>query len=54
MWIDIGATSRIEAEELVELGDVVTYQHELQMLIGDRATARARPLYRGGGGAALT
>jgi endoglucanase len=41
LWIDIGATSRSEAEALVELGDVVTYQHELQTLLGDRATARA-------------
>ncbi len=41
LWIDIGATTRAEAEAYVELGDVVTYQHELQTLIGDRATARA-------------
>src|SRR4028119_1298555 len=41
LWIDIGAASRAEAEAYVELGDVVTYQHELQMLVGDRATARA-------------
>jgi endoglucanase len=41
LWIDIGATSRAEAEAYVDLGDVVTYQHELQMLVGDRATARA-------------
>jgi putative aminopeptidase FrvX len=41
LWIDIGATTRAEAEAYVELGDVVTYQHELQMLLGDRATARA-------------
>ena len=41
LWIDIGATSRVEAEAVVELGDVVTYQHELQLLLGDRATARA-------------
>jgi len=41
LWIDIGATSRAEAEEFVRLGDVVTYQHEFQKLIGDRATARA-------------
>jgi endoglucanase len=41
LWVDIGATSRAEAEAYVELGDVVTYQQELQMLIGDRATARA-------------
>ncbi len=41
LWIDIGATSRAEAAALIELGDVVTYQHEFQMLMGDRATARA-------------
>jgi endoglucanase len=41
LWIDIGATSRAEAEACVEPGDVVTYQHELQMLMGERATARA-------------
>ncbi len=41
LWIDIGASSKAEAEAHVQIGDVVTYQHELQMLIGDRATARA-------------
>lgn len=41
LWIDIGAASRAEAEAYVELGDVVTYQHELQTLIGARATGRA-------------
>ncbi len=40
MWIDIGATSRAEAEEAVALGDVATYQCEFQPLLGDRATAR--------------
>lgn len=40
-WIDIGAGSRQEAETVVSLGDVVTYQYELQMLRGDRASARA-------------
>lgn len=40
LWIDIGATSREQAEEVVALGDVVTYQAEFQMLLGDRATAR--------------
>jgi putative aminopeptidase FrvX len=40
MWIDIGATSRAEAEEIVSLGDVATYQCEFQPLMGDRATAR--------------
>lgn len=40
LWIDIGATSRAEAEEHLELGDVVTFQYEFEMLLGDRATAR--------------
>ena len=40
MWIDVGATTRAEAAEVVSLGDVVTYQCEFQPLMGDRATAR--------------
>ncbi len=40
MWIDIGASSRDEAAEVVSLGDVATYQCEFQPLMGDRATAR--------------
>lgn len=40
LWIDIGATSRAEAEEAVSLGEVVTFQYEFQTLLGDRATAR--------------
>jgi putative aminopeptidase FrvX len=40
LWIDIGATSRKEVEEVVRLGDVVTFQYEFQHLLGDRATAR--------------
>jgi endoglucanase len=40
LWIDIGATSRAEAEEVLQLGDVVTFQYEFQHLMGDRATAR--------------
>lgn len=39
-WIDIGASNREEAEALISLGDVATYQWEFQMLLGDRATAR--------------
>ena len=31
--VDIGATSRAEAEEVVSLGDVVTYQAEYQELL---------------------
>jgi endoglucanase len=41
LWIDIGASSREEAEVIVQLGDVATYQYEFQTLLGDRATARA-------------
>jgi putative aminopeptidase FrvX len=41
MWIDIGATSRDEAMAMVRLGNVATFQYEFQMLLGDRATARA-------------
>ncbi len=40
LWIDIGASNRSEAEEVVSLGDVATFQSEFQMLLGDRATAR--------------
>ncbi len=40
LWIDIGATSRAQAEEVVSLGDVATFQYEFQTLLGDRATAR--------------
>ena len=40
LWIDIGATSRAEAEALVQLGDPVTLQQEFHQLNGDRATAR--------------
>jgi endoglucanase len=41
LWIDIGASSREQAETVVQLGDVVTYQYEFQTLLGGRATARA-------------
>jgi endoglucanase len=40
LWIDIGATSKKEAEERVRLGDPVTYTDELQPLMGDFVTAR--------------
>ncbi|MCB8933686.1 MAG: M42 family metallopeptidase [Fimbriimonadaceae bacterium] len=40
LWIDIGAADREEAESLVSLGDVATFQYEFQTLLGDRATAR--------------
>jgi len=40
LWIDIGAATKAEAEEVVSLGDPVTFQYEFQQLLGDRATAR--------------
>lgn len=40
LWIDIGASTKEEALEVVSLGDVATYQYEFQMLMGDRAVAR--------------
>jgi len=40
LWIDIGAKSREEAEEVVRLGDPITFQQEFHPLMGDRATAR--------------
>jgi endoglucanase len=41
LWIDIGASTRAEAEAVVQLGDVATYQYTFQRLLGDRAVARA-------------
>lgn len=41
LWIDIGVNSREEAEELVAIGDCITYAQELQRLQGNRATARS-------------
>jgi putative aminopeptidase FrvX len=41
LWIDIGATSKQEAEEVVALGDVATFQPEFQTLLGSRAAGRA-------------
>ncbi len=40
LWIDIGATSKAEAQEQVRLGDPITYVDELQPLRGDFVTAR--------------
>lgn len=40
LWIDIGASSREEAEKVISLGDPVTYQWEFQELMGGRAAAR--------------
>lgn len=41
LWIDIGVSTRKEAEELVQIGDCITYAQELQRLQGERATARS-------------
>jgi endoglucanase len=41
LWIDIGANGKKEAEEVVHIGDCVTYAQELQRLQGNRATARS-------------
>lgn len=41
LWIDIGARSKAEAERVVALGDVATYQQDFQLLLGDRAVGRA-------------
>lgn len=40
LWIDIGATSKAEAQERVRLGDPITYVDELQTLRSDFVTAR--------------
>jgi putative aminopeptidase FrvX len=40
LWIDIGAGSKAEAEELVAVGDAITFQHDYQQLAGDRIAAR--------------
>lgn len=40
LWIDIGASTREEAEAIISLGDVATYQYEFQEMLGDRAVAR--------------
>ncbi|HEY6839448.1 MAG TPA: M42 family metallopeptidase [Geobacteraceae bacterium] len=39
-YIDIGATSRKEAEEIVRVGDAVTFAVGLEPLRGDRVTSR--------------
>lgn len=41
LWIDIGVSTRKEAEELVQIGDCITYAQELQRLQGERCTARS-------------
>ncbi|MBI5693303.1 MAG: M42 family metallopeptidase [Verrucomicrobia bacterium] len=41
IWIDIGARSKDEALECVSIGDVATYDHELELIRGSVGTARA-------------
>ena len=41
IWIDIGARSKNEALERVSIGDVATYDHELELIHGSIGTARA-------------
>lgn len=41
IWIDIGAKSKAEALERVNVGDVATYDHELELISGSIGTARA-------------
>lgn len=41
MWIDIGASSREEAEERISLGDPVVYTHAFEALTGSIGIARA-------------
>lgn len=40
VWLDIGATSKEEAEKMIAIGDVVIYGEGYQRLAGTRATAR--------------
>lgn len=41
IWIDIGVRSKKEALERIAIGDVATYDHELQMINGSVGAARA-------------
>jgi len=41
IWIDIGARSKTEALERVGIGDVATYDHELELFNGSIGAARA-------------
>jgi putative aminopeptidase FrvX len=41
IWIDIGVRSKAEARARVAIGDVATYDHELEMISGSVGTARA-------------
>ena len=41
IWIDIGAGSKAEVLKRVSIGDVATYDHELELIHGSIGTARA-------------
>jgi putative aminopeptidase FrvX len=41
LWIDIGAKDKKAVEELVSIGDCITYAQDLQRLQGDVCTARS-------------
>ncbi|MSU70698.1 MAG: M42 family peptidase [Opitutaceae bacterium] len=41
IWIDIGARSKKEALTRIAIGDVATYDHELELIHGSIGTARA-------------
>lgn len=41
IWIDIGVRSKEEALQRVSIGDVATYDHELELINGSIGTARA-------------
>ncbi len=41
IWIDIGASSKKDALARVSIGDVATYDHELELINGSIGTARA-------------
>jgi len=41
MWIDIAVADKAEAHERVAIGDVATYDHELQLINGSVGAARA-------------
>jgi len=41
IWIDIGARNKAEALERVSIGDVATYDHELELFHGSIGAARA-------------
>ncbi len=41
LWIDIGVDNKKEAQEIVQIGDCITYAQDMQRLQGERATARS-------------